>query len=175
MNLLMVPTHRGTTRSAGSAGTFVFDRRVQRSPAPDGVRIDIQLSVAQFERAAGVLLAVACGDTLGAPQDFGRDVPVTMTGGGPFGRVPGDWTAATTKSLAEVSAHGLDLFARQAQDQIVARWSGWALGAKEVGNQTSSVLAAARQDPAWLRHDAPAATGQDQPKPCFGAAVERRG
>ena len=121
----------------------------------------LRLTIAQLDRAGGVLLGMACGDGLGAGYEFGPplgpEVPVTMSGGGHFGWAPGGWTDDTSMAIAiaEVTAAGLDLLSPQAQDRIAARWSGWAKEAKDVGNQTRSVLAAAGR--------AAAERGQDEP------------
>src|SRR5450631_1948028 len=109
----------------------------------------LQLTTAQLDRAAGVLLGAACGDALGAPYEFGPpmrpDIPVTMMGGGSFGWSPGEWTDDTSMAvaIAEVSATGADLGTDKARDQIAVRWAGWAAKAKDVGNQTRAVLSAA--------------------------------
>lgn len=109
----------------------------------------IRLSSAQVDRAAGVLLGMACGDALGAPFEFGpplgAEVPVAMTGGGHFNWEPGEWTDDTSMAItiAEVTATGADLRSDEARDQIAARWAGWAATAKDVGNQTKAVLSAA--------------------------------
>ena len=95
---------------------------------------------------AGVLLATAAGDALGAGYEFGPplpdDAPVTMRGGGAFNWAPGEWTDDTAMAIAiaEVAATGADLRGVDAQDQIVARWVGWSRTAPDVGNQTSQVL-----------------------------------
>ena len=108
-----------------------------------------QLTTAQVDRAAGVLLGMACGDALGAPYEFGPplrpDIAVTMAGGGSFGWKPGEWTDDTSMAIAiaEVGATGTDLRTEVARDQIAARWAGWAAHAKDVGVQTSAVLSAA--------------------------------
>jgi len=112
------------------------------APAP-------HLTTAQSDRAAGVLLAMACGDALGAGYEFGPslgpEVPVLMAGGGSFGWAPGEWTDDTSMAvaIAEVSAEGADLLSTNAQDRIAARWAGWAADAKDVGIQTRNVLATA--------------------------------
>jgi ADP-ribosylglycohydrolase/predicted protein tyrosine phosphatase len=108
-----------------------------------------RLSTAQLDRAAGVLLGMACGDALGAGYEFGpplaAHVPVAMTGGGGFKWEPGEWTDDTSMAIAiaEVSATGADLRSEGARDQIAARWAGWGAKAKDVGNQTRAVLSAA--------------------------------
>ena len=107
-----------------------------------------RLTTAKVDRAAGVLLGMACGDALGAPYEFGpplgTDVLVTMNGGGSFGWGPGEWTDDTSMAIAiaELSATGADLRTDAARDQIAARWAGWAAGAKDVGAQTRAVLSA---------------------------------
>ena len=107
------------------------------------------LTTAQSDRAAGVLLALAAGDALGAGSEFGPPlaaaVPVLMDGGGSFGWAPGEWTDDTSMAIAiaEVSAQGLDLHSVAAQDAIAARWAEWGSTAKDVGIQTRNVLNAA--------------------------------
>lgn len=106
----------------------------------------MKLTAIQRDRAAGVLLATAAGDALGAPFEFGppqpASVPVEMTGGGGWKR--GEWTddTAMAVAIAEVAADGLDLRTDDAQHRIVARWYEWSRGAKDVGIQTRAVLSA---------------------------------
>jgi len=113
--------------------------------------MSIRLSGASVDRAAGVLLATACGDALGAGYEFGppipAQVPIRMSGGGMW--EPGEWTDDTAMAIAiaEVTAHGGDLRSPAALDAVVARWVAWARDAKDVGNQTRAVLSAVRQDP----------------------------
>ena len=120
----------------------------------------MRLSTAQSDRAAGVMLALAAGDALGAGYEFGPpldpDVPVVMGGGSP-GRVAGEWTddTAMAVAIAEVSAEGTDLLSTAAQDRIAARWAGWAADAEDVGVQTRAVLGAATR--------AARARGDEQP------------
>jgi ADP-ribosyl-[dinitrogen reductase] hydrolase len=109
----------------------------------------VKLTVAQLDRAAGVLLATACGDALGAGYEFGPSLaattPVGMVGGGGFGWAPGEWTDDTSMAvaIAQVAADGTDLRGPGALDAIAVRWSGWAREASDVGIQTRSVLSAA--------------------------------
>ena len=108
----------------------------------------LHLTTARSERAAGVLLAMAAGDALGAGYEFGPpladDVDVRMAGGGSFGWAPGEWTDDTSMAvaIAEVSAEGFDLRSTGAQDRIAARWIDWAADAADVGIQTRQVLSA---------------------------------
>jgi len=108
-----------------------------------------RLSSAQVDRAAGVLLGMACGDALGAPFEFGLplgpDFPVAMKGGGSMGWMPGEGTDDTSMAIAiaEVTATGADVGTVAARDQIAARWAEWAEKAKDVGVQTRTVLSAA--------------------------------
>ena len=105
----------------------------------------MMLTAIQRDRAAGVLLATAAGDALGAPFEFGppqpASVPVELTGGGAWD--VGEWTddTAMAVAIAEVAADGLDLHSTEAQDRIVARWYEWSRDAKDVGIQTRAVLA----------------------------------
>ncbi|SDT33516.1 ADP-ribosylglycohydrolase [Friedmanniella luteola] len=107
------------------------------------------LTAAQSDRAVGVLLALACGDALGAGYEFGpplaADVEIQMHGGGSFGWAPGEWTDDTSMAvaLAEVSAAGADLRSSAAQDRVARRWVGWGREAKDVGVQTRAVFTAA--------------------------------
>ena len=111
----------------------------------------IRLTSDQVERAAGVLLATAAGDALGAGYEFGPPLPVdaevAMVGGGAFGWEPGEWTDDTSMPLAiaEVTADGEDLLSRGAQDRVAAGWASWAATAKDVGSQTRHVLETARR------------------------------
>jgi len=66
-----------------------------------------------IDRAAGVLLATACGDALGAGYErfppLADDVPIAMVGRGSF--APGEWTddTSTADTVAEAAAKRLDL------------------------------------------------------------------
>jgi ADP-ribosyl-[dinitrogen reductase] hydrolase len=104
------------------------------------------------DRAAGVLLGVACGDALGAGYEFGSaplppaSEPVAMIGGGLGNFAPGEWTddTAMTVAVAEVAATGADLRGEAALDAVAAGFARWfAGGPPDVGIQTRRVLAAA--------------------------------
>ncbi|MDQ0617350.1 ADP-ribosylglycohydrolase family protein [Arthrobacter globiformis] len=108
----------------------------------------------QNDRAAGVLVALAAGDALGAGYEFGAPLPdgteVSMKGGGPFGFAPAEWTDDTSMAFPIAEAlleHASDGGASSptALTMIVQSWSAWAAEAKDVGAQTSSVTAAARR------------------------------
>ncbi|WP_284762840.1 ADP-ribosylglycohydrolase family protein [Arthrobacter sp. efr-133-R2A-63] len=112
------------------------------------------LNPLQNDRAAGVLVAMAAGDALGAGYEFGAPLPdgaeVTMKGGGPFGFAPSEWTDDTSMAipiaqalLESSSAAGSGSPA--VLTMIVRAWAAWATDAKDVGAQTSSVIAAARR------------------------------
>jgi ADP-ribosylglycohydrolase/protein-tyrosine phosphatase len=114
----------------------------------------------------GVLLAAAAGDALGAPYEFkpprAPELEVAMVGGGGWER--GEWTDDTSMSIviAEVAATGADLRDEAAQDAIVTRWLDWSRIAKDVGIQTSSVLAAAQRGDTITAIDARTAAAQLQ-------------
>lgn len=114
-------------------------RQVSDTSMPDEIR----------DRAAGVLVASACGDALGAGYEFEppERIPaqVGMIGGGAFGWEPGEWTDDTSMAwvIAEVAASGVDLRSEQAQDRIAAGWYTWRGEAKDIGVQTGAVLSAA--------------------------------
>jgi ADP-ribosyl-[dinitrogen reductase] hydrolase len=107
------------------------------------------LTTAQLDRACGVLLGTAAGDSLGAPYEFGPPrgpkLQVAMVGGGSFGWQPGEWTDDTSMAIAigEVAATGADLRQEEALDALTRRWHEWSQHAKDVGVQTRSVLSQA--------------------------------
>src|SRR6478736_817641 len=100
------------------------------------------------DRAAGVLLASAAGDALGAGYEFSYPDPETtiaMIGGGPFGFAPGEWTDDTSMAvaIARVTAAGLDLRTTEGLDADAAGFNDWFdSGPKDIGNQTRAVLSA---------------------------------
>ena len=106
------------------------------------------LTAAQRDRAAGVLLGLACGDALGAGYEFGPplapDAEVSMKGGGNFGWAPGEWTDDTQMAVpilfaAEAAARdGVSLLDRE--DDVARAWVAWAPSAADVGIQTGAVL-----------------------------------
>lgn len=101
-----------------------------------------------MDRIAGALVGTACGDALGAGYEFGPalepEVPVSMTGEGPFGFEPGEWTDDTSMAIAIAElAAGADLRMASTQDQLVRRWIDWTRVSKDVGVQTASVLSSA--------------------------------
>lgn len=112
----------------------------------------MQLSSLQNDRAAGVLVTLAAGDALGAGYEFGAPLPdgtpVSMKGGGPFGFAPAEWTDDTSMAIALAEAlvdSPSDPGSSSVLTAVVQAWTGWAAEAKDVGAQTSSVIAAARR------------------------------
>ncbi|MCO4236900.1 ADP-ribosylglycohydrolase family protein [Pseudarthrobacter sp. MDT3-28] len=114
----------------------------------------MKLNPLQNDRAAGVLVAVAAGDALGAGYEFGAPLPdgtqVTMKGGGPFGFAPAEWTDDTSMAIPIAqalleSASDAGSSSPAALTMVVRAWTSWASEAKDVGAQTSSVIAAARR------------------------------
>ena len=101
------------------------------------------------DRAAGAVLASACGDALGAGYEFGppmpQVMPVRMKGGGSFDWEPGEWTDDTSMAIPilRVLARGSKLEGA-ALDEIAGAWIDWAAEAKDVGHQTREVCAAAQ-------------------------------
>lgn len=99
----------------------------------------------RFDRAAGAIVGMACGDALGAPYEFdgpyAADMPVEMKGGGPFGWAPGEWTDDTSMAipLLELATAG-DRMRNDNLAPVVLAWLDWMRDAKDVGNQTSAVL-----------------------------------
>ncbi|MGY4857684.1 ADP-ribosylglycohydrolase family protein [Cryobacterium sp. AP23] len=115
------------------------------------------LTTAQTDRAAGVLLGMACGDALGAGYEFGPPLPedtdVAMKGGGQFDWAPGEWTDDTSMAvpIARAIAAGRDLADDRVLDDIVAAWVDWARTAPDVGIQLRAVLGSAVPTAAGVR------------------------
>ncbi len=107
------------------------------------------LTSEERDRAAGVLLAAACGDALGVPYEFAERVPETaspeMIGGGLGPYAPGEYSDDTQMQVcvAEVAALGCDLRTEIGLDGVAARFLRWYReGASDIGSQTRAVLAA---------------------------------
>jgi len=112
----------------------------------------MKLNPLQNDRAAGVLVTLAAGDALGAGYEFGAPIPdgtpVSMKGGGPFGFAPAEWTDDTSMAIALAEAlvgSPSEPGATAVLTAAVRAWTGWAAEAKDVGAQTSSVIAVARR------------------------------
>lgn len=112
----------------------------------------MKLNPLQNDRAAGVLVALAAGDALGAGYEFGAPLPdgaeVTMKGGGPFGFAPAEWTDDTSMAIPIAqalleAASDVGSSSPATLTTVVRAWAAWAAEAKDVGTQTSSVIAAA--------------------------------
>lgn len=111
----------------------------------------VKLTTAQHDRAAGVLLATAAGDALGAGYEFGPPLDysttIRMAGGGTFGWAPGEWTDDTSMAIviAQAAADGSDLRDEATQDRIARGWVEWARTARDVGTQTRAVFGSAQR------------------------------
>lgn len=122
--------------------------------------MNVPLTPAQKDRAAGALLGLACGDALGAGYEFGPPLPddteVRMKGGGSFRWAPGEWTDDTSMAIpiARVVAAGRDLRDEAVLDEIVAAWSLWAKTAPDVGIQTRAILRSTEPTAAAVRQAA---------------------
>lgn len=107
----------------------------------------------QSDRAAGVLIGLACADALGAPHEFhpplAPDVPLTMSGGGDLGWAPGEWTDDTQMAVvvlqAAERARAAGTTLLDALDDVATGWDEWSRTARDVGIQTSSVFAMTRR------------------------------
>ncbi|MFC9787904.1 O-acetyl-ADP-ribose deacetylase [Rhodococcus sp. NPDC127528] len=126
----------------------------------------MKLNAQQSDRAAGVLLATAAGDALGAGYEFTHptaETPIEMIGGGPFRWAPGEWTDDTAMAIAvaEVAATGVDLGRDAGLDAVAAQFVRWFDSKpKDIGNQTGAVLAARPADAAAMQARAAALTGR---------------
>ena len=100
------------------------------------------------DRAAGVMLGLACGDALGAPYEFGpplpAPIPIRMHGGGPFGWEAGEWTDDTQMAvpllIAAERAVSLGQRLDDRLDEVAAAWVDWERHATDVGAQTRAVI-----------------------------------
>ena len=97
------------------------------------------------DRARGALLGLAVGDALGTTLEFSRRDQhphhAEMTGGGPFGLAPGQWTDDTSMALAladSMASAGWDL-----NDQA-RRYVAWWQTGHLSGGVISSTGSAAR-------------------------------
>jgi ADP-ribosyl-[dinitrogen reductase] hydrolase len=101
-------------------------------------------------RVRGALLALACGDALGAPVEF-TDAPSIrarhgtlrdMVGGGGFGWAPGEWTDDTGMTLAV--AEGILESPDDPVEAVGRRFLEWRRTAKDVGSTIAAALSAYR-------------------------------
>ncbi len=94
------------------------------------------------DRSAGVVLASAAGDALGAPHEFRGPLAETaelrMTGGGIYAWKPGEWTDVTQMALAILSPLAAGNRRIEAVEEDFLAW--FASRPKDVGTQTSAVL-----------------------------------
>jgi ADP-ribosyl-[dinitrogen reductase] hydrolase len=94
------------------------------------------------DRSAGVILAAAAGDALGAPHEFRGPLDETaelrMTGGGIYGWRPGEWTDDTQLALTLLSPLAAGNRRVEAVENALLAW--FASGPRDVGSQTSAVL-----------------------------------
>lgn len=112
--------------------------------------MDDILTDAVIDRARGALVGLAVGDALGTTLEFsGRDSRPQhreMTGGGPFGLRPGEWTDDTSMALALadslITRGGFD--ATDLMDRFVAWWQDGRYSCTgacfDIGNATQQAL-----------------------------------
>ncbi|RVW08192.1 ADP-ribosylglycohydrolase family protein [Prescottella agglutinans] len=106
----------------------------------------MRLTEERADRAAGVLLATAAGDALGAGYEFttpASGAVIDMIGGGIGAFAPGEWTDDTSMALAiaEVAATGIDIAGGPGLDAVAAQFVRWYDSEPaDIGNQTSAVL-----------------------------------
>jgi ADP-ribosyl-[dinitrogen reductase] hydrolase len=108
-----------------------------------------RLTAVQLDRAAGVLVAAAVGDALGAGYEFQAPCPaetVKMLPGALTRRPAGSWTDDTdmAMAIAQVGATGVRLDEGEGLGAVAARFADWyASHPPDIGNQTRAVLSAA--------------------------------
>lgn len=106
------------------------------------------------DRAAGVLLGLACGDAAGVPYEFASAAydPARgpeMIGGGLGPYAPGEWSDDTQMALciARVAASDVPIDSPEGLDAIARGFLEWVReGATDVGTQTRQVLGALQAD-----------------------------
>lgn len=109
-----------------------------------------------FDRFAGVLVAAACADALGAGYEFGAPLLeselVVMRGQGAF--LPGEWTDDTAQMLALALAAGsssVSLDSPEGEDAVATLLQEWYLSParlKDIGIHSSAVFSAVATQPA---------------------------
>ncbi len=96
------------------------------------------------DRSAGVVLAAAAGDALGAAHEFLRPMdetmPLRMTGGGTYGWKPGEWTDDTQMTLALLTPLAAGDRSVDAVEDGLLAW--YASRPRDIGTHTGSVLGA---------------------------------
>ncbi len=128
------------------------------------------------DRAVGVVLASAAGDALGAPHEFGpplgAEVVLGMTGGGPFGWAPGEWTDDTQQAAGVLlpAARGADHLVAAVGEQLR---SWYRAGPNDVGIQTRAVLSVA--GPVGSLADAAASYQRRHPDAAGNGSLMRTG
>ncbi|MHB8319115.1 MAG: ADP-ribosylglycohydrolase family protein [Acidimicrobiales bacterium] len=110
----------------------------------------MQMSPIELDRGAGVLVAAAAGDALGAGYEFGPpcgpDV-VEMRQGALTGRPPGAWTDDTDMAIciAKAASSGLLLDSQEGLASIAQGFLDWyASHPPDMGIQTRSVLSSTK-------------------------------
>ncbi|MEN0134304.1 MAG: ADP-ribosylglycohydrolase family protein [Rhodococcus sp. (in: high G+C Gram-positive bacteria)] len=126
----------------------------------------MELTERQTDRAAGVLIATAAGDALGAGYEFttpAAGAVIDMVGGGIFGWAPGEWTDDTSMAvaIAEAAASGVDIGRGDGLDAVAAQFVRWIdSNPPDVGNQTRAVLSARDGSAAAMQERARSLTGR---------------
>ncbi|SNS92886.1 ADP-ribosylglycohydrolase family protein [Rhodococcoides kyotonense] len=125
----------------------------------------MKLTSEQSDRAAGVLLATAAGDALGAGYEFTHPAPgtvVDMIGGGTFDWAPGEWTDDTSMAAAvALAARDSDIGTAAGLDAIAANFVAWYdTDPADVGIQTRKVLGYRSPSAADMTAKAAALTGR---------------
>ena len=143
----------------------------------------MQLTTAQADRAAGVLLGQASGDALGVPYEFGTppgpDEPAEMRGGGLIDGAPGEWSDDTAMAVARAAVGNADLAAPAALTEVARGFLAWYDGRPaDIGMQTRSVLAAVASqrghpEVGRLMREAAAAYARRNPRSAGNGALMR--
>ncbi|WP_353082109.1 A1S_2505 family phage non-structural protein [Tessaracoccus lapidicaptus] len=140
----VAPLFAGAPRNVALPASFLERLPASDAATPGSVPLGADDRVT--DRAAGVVVASAAGDALGAPYEFGPPLSDEVTpafGVGTFGHAPGEWTDDTSMAMPilEAIARGDSLRDPQVLAHIVGRWWEWSRDARDVGAQTRAVLA----------------------------------
>lgn len=129
--------------------------RPEHQVDPPPARRDVD--AVTLDRAAGALLAGACGDALGIPYEYDAppNGPARMLGGGLGDFAPGEWSDDTqmTVCIAAVAGAGKRLSGDDGLNAIASAFEQWRAGdPADIGLQTDHVLGRAAALPGRPAH-----------------------
>lgn len=99
-----------------------------------------------MDQIVGTIIGAACGDALGARHEFHppctEPSPLLMESGGAFDWRKGQWTDDTEQTIVLLReiVDGSDLLDPAVLDRVARNLVKWAMGATDIGSQTSAAL-----------------------------------